>query len=206
MFRSRHPSTSVPGLVLVCASAVAVGTEARGDVEAQSPAGESAGFSQSVNDAAITARVKSRLLWSSRTDGLDLSVSTERGEVTLSGKVDDHEEAEHAREIAANTAGVSAVRTRFQVGETGLDAAQDKAAATARKVKRGVDDAWISAKVTKTIMFDKRFIDTRVDVDTENGVVTLSGEVGSEDQRLALIAAASEVTGVVAVEPDITVR
>src|SRR5690349_11836383 len=41
------------------------------------------GFGEVVDDASITAAVKSKLLWSRQTDGLTVYVDTQRGNVTL---------------------------------------------------------------------------------------------------------------------------
>jgi len=51
-------------------------------------------------------------------------------------------------------------------------------------------------------MSDSRFLDTRVDIRTDDGVVTLSGEVGSPDKRIAMIDAISQVVGVRRVVAD----
>ena len=42
-------------------------------------------FDEAIEDASITASVKSRLLWNDTTDGLDIEVDTMNGRVTLSG-------------------------------------------------------------------------------------------------------------------------
>src|SRR4051812_27368855 len=44
-------------------------------------------FGDVVSDATITASVKSKLLWDSHTDGLDIHVDTNNGHVTLTGAV-----------------------------------------------------------------------------------------------------------------------
>ena len=56
------------------------------------PAGER-GFRRTAEDATITATVKSKLLWSEHTDGLDINVDTTDGVVTLRGKVPSTESA-----------------------------------------------------------------------------------------------------------------
>jgi hyperosmotically inducible periplasmic protein len=66
-------------------------------------------------DAAITAAVKSRLLVSTNTSGLAISVQTTNDVVTLSGEVETEEERELAELIAANTAGVKDVENRLEV-------------------------------------------------------------------------------------------
>jgi len=61
---------------------------------------------QPVNDAWITAKVKSSLLYSAQVDGTDFNVETENGRVRLSGTVTDRNELTHAIEIARDIRGV----------------------------------------------------------------------------------------------------
>jgi osmotically-inducible protein OsmY len=66
-------------------------------------------------DSAITAAVKSRLLVSSNTSGLDIKVDTKDEVVTLTGEVDSEEERDLAELIAANTTGVEDVKNEIDV-------------------------------------------------------------------------------------------
>jgi hyperosmotically inducible periplasmic protein len=66
-------------------------------------------------DAALTARVKSRLLLSENTSGLAINVDTDDDVVILSGEVESEAEAELAELIAANTVGVEEVRNNLRI-------------------------------------------------------------------------------------------
>ena len=73
-------------------------------------------LAQGVTDAALTARVKTRLLASENTAGLQINVDTQESVVTLSGEVDSDTERELAELIAANTPGVSSVTNELGIG------------------------------------------------------------------------------------------
>ena len=73
-------------------------------------------LAQGITDAALTARVKSRLLASDNTAGLQIDVDTQESVVTLSGEVDSDTERELAELIATNTPGVSSVRNELNAG------------------------------------------------------------------------------------------
>lgn len=73
-------------------------------------------LAEGIDDAALTARVKSRLLASENTSGLQIDVDTTESVVTLSGEVDSDTERELAGLIAANTPGVSSVRNELNAG------------------------------------------------------------------------------------------
>ena len=67
------------------------------------------------SDAWISTKVKSTLLYSSNVDGSDIDVSTSKGVVTLSGKVDSGAERALAIELAKNVRGVVSVDSKSLV-------------------------------------------------------------------------------------------
>jgi len=64
---------------------------------------------QQIDDAAITAKVKSQLLADPQVSGLQVNVDTFKGQVQLSGYVNSPEERAKAEEIARQVAGVKNV-------------------------------------------------------------------------------------------------
>ncbi len=64
---------------------------------------------QTVDDATITAKVKSQLLSSPDVAGLNVNVTTYRGQVQLSGYVNSAEQRQKAEEIARKVEGVKTV-------------------------------------------------------------------------------------------------
>lgn len=72
----------------------------------------------------------------------------------------------------------------------GAAAAQDRPASAA------VKDAWITTQVQAKYFGDSTVKGRNIDVDTTNGVVTLTGEVTSQTERQRAVARAKEVEGV----------
>ncbi|MFZ5605528.1 MAG: BON domain-containing protein [Pseudomonadota bacterium] len=68
-----------------------------------------------LSDAAITAKVKSKLLANSDVKGLAIDVDTANKEVTLTGKVSTDTERDLAYYIARNTEGVRSIRNELTV-------------------------------------------------------------------------------------------
>ena len=64
---------------------------------------------QQVDDATITAKVKSQLLADPQVSGLQVNVETFKGQVQLSGYVNSSDERSKAEQIARNVAGVRTV-------------------------------------------------------------------------------------------------
>ena len=56
-------------------------------------------------------------------------------------------------------------------------------AMTGKTAGRNIDDAAITASVKSTLVADKAANLTRIDVDTDNGVVSLNGVVDSAQQK-----------------------
>jgi osmotically-inducible protein OsmY len=72
-------------------------------------ANEATHETHTVSDAWISTKVKSTLMYSSNVDGSDITVNTDDGIVTLSGKVESGAERELAIELAKNVRGVQSV-------------------------------------------------------------------------------------------------
>jgi hypothetical protein len=72
--------------------------------------------------------------------------------------------------------------------------------------ERQVDDALLTARVKARLMADGRVGPTRVDVDTLNGNVTLSGETPTQEEKTAAEDVASQVGGVRGVSNQIIVN
>lgn len=147
-------------------------------------------FMAQVDDANLTAKVKSQLLWNANTQGMRIDVDTENGVVTLRGTVASSAEADLATRIARNTSGVRRVDSQLQV-DSGQRPLASEAQDTALAVKGDLSDAWITTKVKTSLLYNRGVDAASIDVSTRDRVVRLSGGVRSRDeaQRAAEIAA-----------------
>jgi hyperosmotically inducible protein len=71
---------------------------------------------QTVEDAGITAKVKTALAAEKDVSATRINVDTVQGTVTLSGRVSNPSEAERAIEVARNVEGVKAVESKLTAG------------------------------------------------------------------------------------------
>jgi hyperosmotically inducible periplasmic protein len=164
-------------------------------------------FGTAVSDATITAQVKSKLLWNTNTDGLDIDVDTRNGRVTLSGRADSRESRELAGRLASNTRGVAGVENKLTIAPDG-DATARRTTVDDRNVAardgdrrvgdsdQPVTDTWISTKVKSTLLFSRSVHGTGIEVDTHNGVVALKGTVDSNAEKQAAVELARDIRGV----------
>ena len=77
--------------------------------------------------------------------------------------------------------------------------------ATNRSASDQVDDAWITSKVESKLAADPEVNNFEIDVDTQDGVVRLSGNVEQEKARQEAEKLARSTEGVVAVKNEIEI-
>lgn len=177
------------------------------DYVAPAPGADRA-YGEVVDDASITAAVKSKLAWSRDADAVTTDVDTQRGKVTLTGSADTREEKERAGRLAANTRGVVSVDNQLvvQAGKHGNEAAKNGNAAAKdgkagmKEGRRDVADGWITTKVKSTFMYSSNVDGSDISVSTRKGIVTLSGKVDSGAERALAIELAQNVRGVKSVQ------
>ena len=149
-------------------------------------------FGELVDDATITSTVKSKLLWSRHGDGIKAIVDCVRGVVTISGTAENEEAKEFAGKLATTTYGVRSVGNQLVVGSAEPDAERTQGAA--------VTDGWITSKVQSTFKHSTNVDGASVSVNTNGGIVKLSGKMDSIAERAATIELAGGVRGVKSVD------
>lgn len=185
------------------AGAIAAGVSGIDDVDNQievdadykKPASSSTrGYGDVVDDATITTAVKSKLLWSKHTEGMDTKVVTHNGKVELSGTVATQQAKQQAEKLAKNTDGVRSVNNKLQVSDktsSGKSYSKDDA-------EKGtvIADSWITTKVKSTFMYSSTVASSDISVNTDKGIVTLSGKVSSGAEQALAIELAQNIRGV----------
>lgn len=175
---------------------VTVDAEAdRGDTESQSD------FSRRVQDATITATVKSKLLWNSNTNGMDINVETSGGVVTLNGTAPSDASRDLAENLAENTDNVRRVENNLQVSADGAHRDRDDRT-DGRTAGDTVNDTWITSKVKSSYLFNRNLSGMDIEVETNNGQVTLAGEVANDTEKALAVEVAENIRGVNGVNAD----
>lgn len=129
-----------------------------------------------VDDKAITTKVKAKLTGDPEVNALNVDVDTIEGVVRLSGTVEKPEAKQEAERIARDTKGVVRVVNDIEIGK--------------RTFGERVEDGVIVTKIKAKLTGDGSVNSLNVDVDSKEGVVTLSGrvethEAKSEAERIA---------------------
>lgn len=139
-----------------------------------------------LDDAAITAKVKTELIGEKNVKARNIDVDTVAGVVVLSGYVDSQQEANRAGLVAKSVSGVVRVKNELRVGS--------------RTVGQGIDDKVLGAKIKTRLMEEPGVRSLNIDVDVYSGTANVTGTVASQEQKkhvLSLIRSIEGVRGVV---------
>lgn len=156
-------------------------------------------YAQRVEDATLRSIIRARLLWSSQTHGLPIEVDSRAGVVTLRGRVTSAEAKQMAGSIAGSSDGVYLVNNLISLGVGDPAQAREQAAAAAAEVQ---SDAWINDKVQTSFLYSRNLDGPNIKVTTQEGVVRLSGEVMSDQQKTIAQEVARQIRGVRGVDAD----
>jgi hyperosmotically inducible protein len=147
-----------------------------------------------VNDSWLTAKTKLALVADARVKGRQINVETKKGVVMLRGKVDTDEAKGAAEETTKAIDGVKSVKNELQV-----------VAPAKREGVEQKDDA-ITDHVKREINKDQRLKKASIDVKTNAGVVSLTGEVPDINSSAKASWTAWKVVGVKSVKNDLSIK
>lgn len=148
-------------------------------------------YSEMIDDANITAAIKSKLMWSNYSNGLGTDVETTSCKVTLSGSVDTATAKDLAGRLAVNTRGVESVDNQLEVIISKAELAHN-----ASIVTRNIADSWITTKVKSTFLYTSNINSIHINIATRDGVVMLEGKVGNRAEHKLAVELAQQIRGV----------
>ena len=147
-----------------------------------------------IDDTVVTASVKSALLADPEIKSFDFKVETRKGEVMLSGFVDNQVQLYRAKAVVKAVPGVTSIQNKVTL-KTG-----------SRTVGNKVDDSIITAKVKAALIGDQVIKSTDIAVVTRKGEVQLSGFVNSQTQIDRAVLIAKAIEGVANVNNEMVIK
>jgi hyperosmotically inducible protein len=142
----------------------------------------------------LTAKVKAGLIDDPVTKAGQINVETYRGVVQLGGFVDNSQQKTEATKVASSVTGVKEVRNDLRVNPP---------QATTGQV---IDDATVTATVKAKLIDDTTTKAHQINVETQNGIVQLTGFADSMASKSRAGELARSVDGVAEVKNDIEIR
>ena len=173
---------------LGCAPALLAGGAAAG----YKAATDERSFGQMWNDSTITTKIKRALAADPKVDALRVDVDTLEGVVMLTGVIETEDSAKRAVEIAQNTPGVIKVKNNLQVGQ--------------KTWGQTLDDKMIGSKIKAKLINEPGIRSFNIDVDVNNGIVTLTGLVEYGHQKNRAIEIARTTSGTIKVIDNLKAR
>jgi hyperosmotically inducible periplasmic protein len=148
-----------------------------------------------VSDTVITSKIKGKIALDQSISVFNISVTTNHGVVSFDGVVDSDSQAESLLEIAQSTDGVRDINAENL---------------SVKNSNHPIKDTLITAKV-KGYFVKKRLLDNsnlpleNLHVETNNGVVYLTGSVNTQSQKMNAVRIAKSISGVKGVESRLQV-
>lgn len=158
-------------------------------------------YAQRLDDATLAAVIRARLLWSRITERSAIEVQSREGVVTLRGKVDSAEAKELAGVLASGSDGVHLVNNLVSLDSTALAKAREKPVDAPDGPQPG--DSWIVDKIQASYRFSRHLDGLNIKVASDQGLVRLSGEVVSSEQKTIAVEIARQIVGVRGVDADL---
>jgi len=158
------------------------------------PTAQSTSLGTEVDDSIIATKVRTALLQNDEVKSLDIKVKILKGEVMLSGFVDNQAQIDRSIAVAKSIEGVKSVDNKLTL-KNGKQTVGNK-----------IDDSVITARVKSAMLADPTMKSLAVSVTTRKGEVQLSGFVDNADQLTKAVDVAKSIDGVSGVENHLSIR
>ena len=180
-------------------------------------------WEEGAKDAWIDGKAEATLLFNGHLDSFDINTDVKGGKVILTGKVDNSVDKKLAEELVMNIDGVTSVDNQLSVvGEDDMMASADTdemgddlentademgedAEEVGDKTVSTLTDAKIATVIKTRLLMDSDISGFDIDVDVENGNVSLTGEVDSDAERQLAVEIAKNASDVKDVKESLKV-
>lgn len=166
-------------------------------------------------DAWIDGKAEATLLFNGNLDSFDINTDVKNGKVLLTGKVDNSVDKKLAEELVMNIDGVTEVDNQLTIAGdmddepelvgTEHDSDYDGDDLDGDDAMVALTDAKIATVIKTRLLMDSDISGFDIDVDVEQGNVTLTGEVKSDAERDLAIEIAKNASDVKNVEDNLEV-
>jgi hyperosmotically inducible periplasmic protein len=143
-------------------------------------------YGRLIDDATLTAAVRSRLAWSKQVDSQHLQISSLDGRVVLSGSQATQSHKDAAQRLTQGTRGVISVDNQIQVNDK----------TSSNSSQQTLSDAWITTKIKSSLLYAQHIDSNAIEVTTQKGVVTLKGTATSPEEKALAVELTQNIRGV----------
>tara|TARA_R110002096_G_scaffold155907_1_gene320307 strand:- start:7659 stop:8279 length:621 start_codon:yes stop_codon:yes gene_type:complete len=158
-----------------------------------------------VKDAWLDGKLESALLFNEHLNSFAIDTEVKNGVAYLNGAVESDIDRDLAGEIAQSIEGVTKVENKLTIDENKVAKANQSDTDTRKGFKQSVANATLTARIKTELLVNSNTGGLSIDVDSNSGQVTLSGEVESDQEKELAEQIAKNTTGTQSVENNLTV-
>ena len=152
-------------------------------------------------DAWVRDNVVSTLLFHRSVSPTTTQINVKDGVVTLKGEAASEAQKDLTTEYAMDVEGVKDVENEMTVAKD-----QEKANDSKQTISEAVDDASITTQVKMTLLYHRSTSGLKTKVETQDGVVTLTGEAKNAAEANLATKLAADVNGVKEVKNQMSIK
>ncbi|KZZ63625.1 hypothetical protein A3765_07820 [Oleiphilus sp. HI0130] len=149
-----------------------------------------------LNSAWLDGKVEMALMLDKNLNNFEIDTTVVGTTAFLTGRVDNELDQRLAEEIAASVEGVTEVENNLTVAQGSAEAPIDEQ----------LVDARVDAVLAMKLLLENEVTSKNIDIETEDGVVILSGSVPTQAEADLAIAIANNTSGVEKVESKLEVE
>ena len=145
---------------------------------------DSSTFTGAAKDAWLTGKIEAAFVLNAHLNPFAINTDVDNGVVTLRGTVRDDIDRDLAVEVVKGLDGVVDVKSEIKVDRASAEKTMaERQTSTKRDFGSWVDDATTTAAVKSKLIGNSNIAAAKINVDTLDDVVTLSGQVGSGKEK-----------------------
>ena len=179
---------------LACSAALAGSHEQEaGDANSSD---QSAEMKQMAKDAWLDGKLEGALLFNSELNSFHIDTKVKSGTAYLNGAVESEIDKELAGEVAKSVDGIDKVENQLTIDTQAVAKAEESESWQQQSAwRQTVSNATLTATVKSKLLLNEHTDGLDINVDSMNGVVTLSGTVGSDAESALAEQIASNAEG-----------
>jgi osmotically-inducible protein OsmY len=160
-----------------------------------------------VKDAWLHGKLESALLFNEQLNSFDIDTDVRNGVAYLQGAVESDIDRNLAGEIAESIDGISGVNNELVVDKAKASmASRSEESAQRQTFKQSVLNATLTARIKSQLLMNGNTTGTDINVDSKDGIVTLSGSVETNEEKELAVRIASNTGGTQSVNDRLTVE
>ena len=159
-----------------------------------------------IHDAWLHGKLETALLFNEHLNSFDIDSDVKAGTAYLYGAVESDIDRDLAEEIAKSIKGVKEVENELEVDKTKARSARNDDESMERQgFRQDVLNATLTARIKSRLLVNNNTGGLAINVDSRDGVVTLSGTVDSEQEKELATRIAANTEGTKSVDDRLTV-